>query len=211
MQERRRTPRHRCRLRCNVQHGKKQDAALVVDVSLSGLCVQTALPLSQGDAVRVEFLEPMRIQIKALAWNVRRVRKGGEITNVVGMMLSEVGPEYETIVARISGGSPGERATARPAPTSSPARASQAGGAAAARSAPPAQDPNDVTKRLTPVRGMPPLPSGRLPWWKLRVKETSSNRSRMLTLAAATAEDAAAKAMQEMGAGWEVVDVRANG
>jgi hypothetical protein len=197
MQERRRTPRHRCKLRCNVLHGKKQDAATIVDVSLSGLCIQTALPLAQGDAVRVEFLEPMRIQIKALAWNVRRMRKSGEVTNVVGMMLSEVGPEYEVVVGRISGGSSGDRAS-RGADTSSSGSGSSAASAAGGGS-----------KRLTPVRGMP-LPSQRLPWWKLRVKETGGNKSRVLTLAAATAEEASAKALQEMGKGWEVVDVKAN-
>jgi len=45
-----------------------------VDVSLSGLSVQAPLALSQGDPVWVEFHEPLRVEIKALAWNIRRLR-----------------------------------------------------------------------------------------------------------------------------------------
>ena len=68
MKERRSTPRHRCRLRCSVKHGRKQVEGFVVDVSLSGLSVQAPLVLSQGDLVWVDFHEPLRAEIKALAW-----------------------------------------------------------------------------------------------------------------------------------------------
>jgi hypothetical protein len=169
--------------------GKRSVASTVVDVSLSGLSVRTQLALDQGDPVEVEFHEPLRIRIRALAWNVRKARKAGEVTNVVGMMLSDVGAEYETLVERIAGG-----ASARSAPARSPEAAAQP----AATSAPPAKPAPRPTFAL---------PSSRTPWWKLRVKEKAGSRSSILTLTAADAKEAAAKALLEMGAGWEVLEV----
>jgi hypothetical protein len=40
------------------------------------------------------------------------------------------------------------------------------------------------------------------------VKETCGPRTRVLTLAAASAEDAAAQSLAEMGSGWEVIEVK---
>jgi hypothetical protein len=205
MRERRRTERHRCRLRCSVQHGRKQDAALVCDVSLSGLSIQTVLPLSQGDPVRVEILEPMAVPLKALAWNIRRIRKGDEVTNVVGMMLSDVGPEYETLAARIAGALHAGRKPRADGQRASPTPSS-VGGAKPGTSDGASGQP----KRLATARGLPPLPSPRQPWWKLRVKESGGNRTRVVTLPAASAEEAAAKGLREIGANWELIEVRAN-
>ena len=165
----------------------------MLDVSLSGLSVQTTLDLAQGDEVEIEIAEGVRMTVKALAWNTRRVRRGDERFFVVGMMLAEVGPDYETLVIRVAGSRP-----ARAAARSAPAAPAAGGEPAPARSAPAAE------------RKAPPTVAGprRLPWWRLRVKETTGPRTRLVTLAAASAEDAKAQSLAEMGDGWEVIDVR---
>jgi hypothetical protein len=164
-----------------VRHGARREDATVLDVSLSGLSLQTALPLAQGDQVDVEIADG-RVRVRALAWNARRVRRGQETLNVVGMMLSEVGPDYEALVMRTAGSrSPGTGKA----------------GAAATVGAP-------AGRRAPPTLAVP----GRLPWWRLRVKQKSGPRMQMVTLAAASAEDAAAQSLAEMGEGWEVVEVR---
>ncbi len=186
MRERRGSPRHRCRLRCGLRHGARREEGTLLDVSLSGLSLQTALPLAQGDEVEVEITEG-RVRVRALAWNARRVRRGQETLNVVGMMLAEVGPDYEALVLRIAGARPSRA----PAKAGAPAKAE------------PATAPRPQ-RRLPPP---PPVPR-RLPWWRLRVKQSQGSRTRMVTLAAASAEEAAAQSLAEMGEGWEVLEVR---
>lgn len=164
----------------------------MLDVSLSGLSLQTSLQLSQGDEVELEIGEGARVRVRALAWNARRVRRAGATSNVVGMMLAEVGDDYEALVGRVaeSRAKPAAR-SGEPAALFSKASESQG---------PPPQ----------PVRRAPPAHLGPRPlsWWRLRVKETNGPRTRLVTLAAASAEDAAAQSLAEMGGGWEVLEVK---
>lgn len=191
MKERRRSPRHRCRLRCVARRGAKCEDALLLDVSLSGLSLQTSLALTQGDEVALEIpgADGARVQVRALAWNARRVRRGATTSNVVGMMLAEVGADYEALVERVAGSRP----SAAPIPAKAPAE--------------PLAEPTPAPE--TRHRAPPPhLGPRRLLWWRLRVKETSGPRTRIVTLAAASAEAAAAQSLAEMGAGWEVIEVK---
>jgi hypothetical protein len=188
VKERRATPRHRCRLRCALRRGSKREDALLLDVSLSGLSVQTRLSLAQGDEVEIEIAEgAARTCVRALAWNTRRVRRGVETFFVAGMMLAEAGTEYEALVARVAGSRPPAAAKPNPPPR---VAADPAAAAAARPAAPPIAGPR------------------RLPWWRLRVKAKDGLRTQLVTLAAASAEEAAAQALAEMGEGWEVLEVR---
>jgi len=158
----------------------------VLDVSLSGLLVQTALVLAQGDDVALEIEGGVRM--KALAWHSRRARRGGEESFVVGMMLSEVGPEYEAFVGRIAGAQPAPRPRAQPAPE--PAKA-----AYAAEPPPP--------KRPPPA---PPQMTRRSSWWRLRIKQIGGQRTRMVTCSAESKEQAIAQSLAELGDGWEIIE-----
>jgi len=160
----------------------------VLDVSLSGLSLQTTLQLAQGDEVELDIADA-HVRVRALAWNGRRVRRAGETSNVVGMMLAEVGADYEALVARVAD------ARAKPA-----ARAATAPASKASQEPPPPQ-----ARRRAPPPLLGPRP---LLWWRLRVKETNGPRTRLVTLAAPSAEDAAAQSLAEMGAGWEVIEVK---
>jgi len=166
---------------------------VLLDVSLSGLLLQTSLELTQGDEVALEIpgADGARVQVRALAWNARRVRRGGTTSNVVGMMLAEVGADYEALVDRVAG----SRAPAARAPANAPAEPRSK----------PTQEPAPQTRHRAPP---PHLGPRRLLWWRLRVKETSGLRTRIVTLAAASAEAAAAQSLAEMGAGWEVIEVK---
>jgi PilZ domain-containing protein len=193
LRERRRATRHRCRLRCTLRAGRRTDEALVLDVSLSGLLVQTTLVLGQGDDVAIEI--EGGVHLKALAWHARVNRRGREESFVVGMMLSEVGPDYEALVARIAG--PGAEAGTR------------------AHAAPRAAVPVGAAARPAPARPKrpPPLP---VPvrsssWWRLRIKQVDGPRTRVVTLAAASKEHAIAQSLAELGSGWEILDAVASG
>jgi hypothetical protein len=173
VQERRGAPRHRCRLRCVASRGGIRDEAIVRDLSLSGLSILTSLELGQGDGVDVEIEGGIRVQ--ALAWRVRRAAEG----HLVGLMLSEVGPGYEALVAQAAGAKP-----ATPPPKAGP-------------TAPP------------PPAAAPPAQAGGCTWWSLRVKESGGSRTRSIKLAAAHRDEAIAHALAELGHGWTILTIEA--
>jgi hypothetical protein len=188
MKERRRTPRHRCRLKAELRRGGQGFEASLLDVSLSGLSLQTGVALSQGEPV--ELTIEGEVRVKALAWHAHRLKKAGPPTYKIGMMLAEVGPDYERLVARVAG----RPAAPRPAGATDPEpAAARSAGAAAAQPA--------------PRRGLPPVPSKRPPWWRVRLKDATGPRSRVVTLAAVSREAAAAASLAEAGASWDVVEV----
>jgi PilZ domain len=190
VRERRRSPRYRCRLPCGIRHGAERDDGTLLDVSLSGLLVQTTLELTQGDPVDLEING--QLKVTALAWHSRRARRGREAMNVVGMMLSEVGPDYERFV----GGLEQRRAAAAP-----PRPAPEPPAASTACAAEEAPSPEPVR------RAPPPLPQ-RLTWWRLRVKAKDAPRTRIVTLAAASRDEAIERSLAEMGEGWEILDAQ---
>jgi hypothetical protein len=198
VRERRRAPRYRCRLRCTLRHGRQSDDALVLDVSLSGLLVQTSFVLGQGDDVALEIADgPVRLH--ALAWHSRGQRRAAKPTFFVGMMLSDVGPDYEALVARIAGNQPARRTAAAPrAPAAGPTP--ETGPA----SVPSAASPLPISKHP------PPLPTTRASWWRLRIKQVDGPRTRVVTLAAPSKEQAISQSLAELGEGWEVLEAVAS-
>jgi hypothetical protein len=156
---------------------------VVLDVSLSGLLLETTLVLEQGDDVAIEIESGVRI--KALAWHSRRMRRGGKECLAAGMMLSEVGPDYEALVARIAGQQPTPRLPPQPAPR---------------------PELKQETAPAPPRPAPPPLPSARSSWWRLRIKQVDGPRTRVVTLAAESREQAIEQSLAEIGAGWEILE-----
>ncbi len=65
------------------------------------------------------------------------------------------------------------------------------------RSPTPVPDPTQAS-----VAGPPPAEL----WWRLRVKDNDGNRTRVVALAACSREEAIARALAEIGVGWEVLE-----
>jgi hypothetical protein len=97
----------------------------------------------------------------------------------VGMMLSEVSAPYEALIGRYE-------ARSRP-----PVRSAQ--------QPPPAEPAKPAA---------PAVPESEC-WWRMRVKETDGPRTRTVMLAAHSRSAAIAKAVEEMGRGWEVIEAQA--
>jgi hypothetical protein len=74
-----------------LRRGTEKAEAVLLDVSRTGLSVQTKDALGQGDEVEIQAAG---LQVPAIAWHARRTRTGF----VIGMMLSDVSPEYERFV-----------------------------------------------------------------------------------------------------------------
>jgi hypothetical protein len=45
-------------------------------------------------------------------------------------------------------------------------------------------------------------------WWRLRVKDADGNRTRVVALAAPSRDEAIARALVEIGGGWEVLEAK---
>ena len=175
-------------------------------MSLSGLSIQVGIPLAQGDPVDLSI--EGQVKVKALAWHTHRLKRPGAATYVIGMMLSEVGPDYEALVARVAGSRPMPRpAPAAGAPAPKANGEAQPKNAAAPASRAPAGAVGGAAASPPPRRTAPPLPAARPSWWRLRIKEKAGTRSRVVTLAAPTKEAAVAGSLAEVGEGWEVLEV----
>jgi Tfp pilus assembly protein PilZ len=175
MGEQRVARRFRRRTACELRADGREQRAIVLDVSRTGLFVQTSARLSPGSQVEVlvQFEgqpEPMLLRArvarqKAVPSNLTSVAQGG-----IGLRLVEAPPSFYRMIGEQDGGP-----TTPPRPAQAPPpKAAQAAAAA-------------------------------LPRFRVRVKQTDGPRSRILDIMAETAERARAAALAEVGAGWEAL------
>lgn len=164
--DRRRSPRLRCNVPCELRLRAGPVAGRVRNVSEGGLAVDAPIPaLGDGQPIVIR-LQPQRrppIELTALAWHVRTSRRPGAPSQL-GLVLSKAGDDYFEWLAILR----------RLAP-----------GSARSKAAPPA-----LALRFA-----------------VRVTESGSPRSRRILVVAADPEDATARALAEVGAGWSVLSV----
>lgn len=164
--ERRRNPRLRCDLPCELRLRGGLVAGRVRNVSEGGLAIEAVISgLGDGQPIAIRLQPQHRppIEVTALAWHVRTSRRPGAPSRL-GLVLSEAGDDYFEWLATLR----------RLAPSRT-----------RAKTAPPA-----VGIRFS-----------------VRVTESGSPRSRRILVAAADPEDAATRALAEVGAGWDVLSV----
>jgi Tfp pilus assembly protein PilZ len=161
-----------------VSEGRSQ-RAIVLDLSETGLFVQTGTRLPPGSEVEVlvrlaESVEPVRLRAqvarnKQVPPQLTSVARGG-----VGLRILDAPPAYYQQIDALDGsGKKRSPADAAPAPTPTPAPA-------------PAK-----------LR------------FRVRVKQNDGPRSRSLEIVAASADEARARALADVGSGWEAVAAEA--
>jgi hypothetical protein len=164
--ERRKAPRLRCNVPCELKVRGKAVVGRVRNVSEGGLAIDAPIAsLGDGQALAIR-LQPQRraaIELTALAWHVRASRRPGAPSQL-GLVVSKAGDDYFEWL--------------------------------------------ECLRRLAPAgqRPKPPPPALRMRF-AVRVAERGSPRSRRILIVAADGEDARARALAEVGAGWEVVSV----
>jgi hypothetical protein len=183
MDERRKSPRIRCRLPCDIERDGRHAAGTgtAVDLSEGGLCIHTDLEVEQGQSLRIALATPgeRRLELAALAWHVRRVRnRSGQTFRVVGAMISEAPEAYYALVPRAAP----RRARGSPSP---------------AEPRPPAG--------AAPVEA--PGEAGELRTFRIRVKAVVGPRTRTLSLSATSEDEARALAVEDLRGEWEVLEV----
>ena len=160
---------------CEIVHEGRAQRAIVLDVSRTGLFVQTSARLAPGTEIELDVRleansEPIRLRAavarqKAVPAQLTQVAHGG-----VGLRILEAPREYYDAL--------GERA---PWPAASARRSAQPASPAAP--------------------GTPPTTAR----FKVRVKQREGSRSRILDIAAETPERACALALAAVGPGWEAL------
>lgn len=94
--ERRRAPRVRCAVPCEVRLRGKRSEGRVRNVSEGGLALEAALAApGDADALAIRLQPPGRdpIEIVALVWHVRAARREGAPSQL-GLVLSQAGDDY---------------------------------------------------------------------------------------------------------------------
>ncbi len=200
----RRHPRMKCKLPCELSVSGKRSQGVVRDVSVDGLSVHTSLSLAEGEHVRVCVHHPRcgSFELEAIVWHGRQVRRKGtnDRANLLGMRIARGPDDWQNLlsstkaaptmtVATSPANAPRPRVAERPAPARPPA---------APRPEPPEPEP---------PKEPPPSVSPADTRYRVRVKLEGSPRTRVLVVEAASDDAAVARAVAEVGAGWTVIEV----
>ena len=173
-----RAKRFKRRIPCELWLDGTRTSGILLDLSTSGLFVQTSVSPAPGNPLEVRLSVPRTcesLHLKAVVVRARRVPPqlrslaGGGL----GLRILEAPPEYADFVRSLSGIS--DR---------------------------PVSDPLVSDPPAAPL--IPPAPAP--PRYNVRL--VSGSRSRTLALACDSAEEAQRRALASVGKGWQVIEVK---
>ena len=198
--ERRRDPRIRCNIPCELRIAGSSLEGKVRNVSASGLGVAVDAPeVDQGDSVTVTLrVDGLSIEVRALIWHIRSCSggKGEKGARLLGLVLSDTAPEFARLVERLGTKQP--EATPPPAPP-----------APAVPARPLASRPRPlgaIARARTAVKRASPEPA-RTREYRIRIKQSGGPRTCQIVASGASKESAVKAALSEVGEGWIVLEV----
>jgi hypothetical protein len=198
-----RAERIRRRVTCELLLDGRSYRGIVLDLSETGVFVQTEATPQPGARLTVRFHAPGGVEIEVAASVARRKVAPRELAGVVrgglGLRIERPPASYFELI-----GSADAEAAARSTATAGP----RAGMGAGSRVAPPVPRAPRSDEAAGPARPVPPAVDTR-PEFRVRVKQSAGPRSRTLKVRAASSDEARRSAMQELGAGWEILSVEA--
>jgi hypothetical protein len=184
----RRAERIKRRVTCELLLDGRSYRGIVLDLSATGIFVQTEATPGPGERMRIRFHTATGDEFETDARVARRQAVPRELAGVVrgglGLRLEGAPDAYFRLIGME--GAPEERSRSHGTST----RAAQTARA-------PAPEPPK------------PPPAPKLPEYRVRVKQTEGPRSRILKLGATSPDDARKRAVAELGRGWEVLSVEA--
>jgi hypothetical protein len=188
----RRAERIKRRITCELLLEGRSYRGIVLDLSATGIFVQTEATPGPGARIRVRFHTASGEEFEAEAAVARRQAVPRELAGVVrgglGLRVERPPEAYFRLI--------GMEGAAEEKPRG-PGMATQIVQNRPAGPSPAAAPPKP-----------PPAPA--LPEYRVRVKQTAGPRSRTLKLPAADPADARKRALRELGAGWEILSVEAS-
>lgn len=191
-----RAKRHRRRLTCELRFADGRRApGIVADLSRTGLFVQTSATAAPDTLLELRVMPPGGEQ---LLLRVRVARQKRVDQRLLTISAAGLGVEILEAPEAYYRGLPSEEREV--APDHPPRR-----GASSRASAPAAPAAPGVPAAID-ARGPARKP---LRAWNVRVSQVSGPRSRVVRVEAASEQDARARALAELGDGWQALDVNA--
>jgi hypothetical protein len=192
--ERRREPRLRCAIPCELRIAGNSVAGQVRNISAGGLGVVAEAPdVDQGDpaALTLRVAGLGKIEVRTLVWHVRSLKRGqgSKAARSFGLVLSDAAPEFAQLVERLAAQrrrpsvGPRTPTTAPPCLDATPGAAADAPGGATSAEAPRVRE------------------------YRIRLKQSGGSRSYRVVASGVSPEAAAEAASKEVGAGWVVLEV----
>ncbi len=209
---RRRTKRIKKRLACSLLIEGRHHSGVVLDVSATGLFVQTNAKPEPGTAISLEmsvpgssrplFFQAMVARKKIVPPQLLTVAQGG-----LGLLIQNAPEDWYAFIASV-----GPRQTeAIPTPSSAQGAGSAqkptAGGkASVAKKSPskPAASARSTLKKSAPKKSEPPLIR-----FRLRMSQIEGSRSRSMIVCATSEAEARSQAIEESGEGWKIIECAA--
>jgi hypothetical protein len=186
----RRAERIRRRVTCELMLGGRSYRGIVLDLSETGVFVQTEATPPPGARLRVKFHAAGGVEIEVDACVARRQVAPRELASVVrgglGLRVEQPPEAYFKLIGMESaqaGSGSGPRGVGAPRGTPLP----------------PAPAPEPAAAPKVDER----------PEFRVRVKQSDGPRSRVLKLRAGSPEEARKSALKELGGGWEILSVDA--
>jgi PilZ domain len=200
--------RTRKRLPCDLYVRGRRHNGVVLDLSPGGLFIQTSARTQPGDAVDLELAIPgergrihLKVEVvrkKVVPPQLLTVAHGG-----VGVRILAAPEAYYVFVSELeNSGFEGMSGPRRPAEPPPAPRRPAGSGSPAAPPRPAAQGP---AKRAPEAK--PEASAGRR--FRVRMKQVSGPRSRSLVVSGASEEQARAQALEELGEGWQILQIEA--
>ncbi len=199
--ERRRAKRTKRRATCEVWIAGERQTGILLDISSTGLFVQTTTQAAVGSEIEVEIKLPgdtRECRVRTVVARVRRVPPSmtGIAAGGLGLRILAAPSSYWDFVG---------------VPTP-PGLGRSAGDGVAPRvgQALPIQPEAPRAEPVPPPPSVPPPPPEPVkPSHRVRVKQVGGMRSRVLDVKASNPDEARRTALVQVGKGWEVVDVLA--
>jgi len=209
----RRAGRIKKRITCELEVAGRRYRGFVLDLSETGLFVQTDAAADPGAQLTVRLRVGDEPEVEVEASVARRQMVPPQLATVArgGLGLRVQRPPAAYFALLGMDGAAAEAARRRMARPPSPGAARSTASGATPR---PQGSPRGGS-RVAPSARPPPVPSREvpekpaLPAFRVRVKQTSGPRSRVLEVSAASLDDARRRARAKLGAGWEVLTVEA--
>ncbi len=210
--DRRRAKRMKKRLGCSLQIDGRHHSGVVLDVSATGLFVQTNAKPDPGTPVSFQisipgsprplFFQALVARQKIVPPQLLTVAQGG-----LGLLIQNAPEDWYAFIA----GSGLLESEAIPTASSAQGAGSAhepvgGGKASAAKTSPskPVASARSPVKRSTPKKSEPPLIR-----FRLRVSQLEGSRSRSMIVSAASEAEARSQAAEEAGEGWKIIECAA--
>jgi len=193
-----RLERTRKRLSCALTIEKRHYSGIVLDLSGSGLFIQTTAPAEPGTGLRVELAvpgqaEPLPIQARVARRKVVPPRLVTVAQGGLGVRIEQAPEAYYALIAEM-------QRTKLPSAEEKPAQPSRPPPRAKARGRLQRRALEAARRSL----GAPPRPepSG---CFRVRLGQVHGSRSRFLEVKADSEDEARERAVAEVGEGWKVL------